>query len=137
MLEQLEGAALSISSENNFLLSNYIERSVSEGKVRAYRCRNCDHKQVDIQVFCSMCKSGNLELIDVKGTGRVLTFTIQQVAPEQFVNDVPYAWVIVELDEGVKVTGWIQFVSSKNDLKIGQRVRIVKSYRQGRVFEKA
>lgn len=52
-------------------------------------------------------------------------------------NDVPYAWLIVELDEGVRVTGWIPFITSSNDLKIGQRVRLVKSYRQGRVFEKA
>jgi len=133
---QREVVALFTSSENNFLLSGDIQKSVSEGKVRAYRCRNCDHKQVDIQVFCSRCNSGNLELIHVKGTGKVLTYTIQQVAPEQFMNDVPYAWVIVELEDGIRITGWIPFVASKNDLKIGQTVRLVKSYRMGRVFEK-
>jgi len=133
---QREVVALSISSENNFLLSNDIQRSVNEGKVRAYHCRNCDHKQADIQVFCSRCKSGNLELIDVKGTGKVLTYTIQQVAPDQFMNDVPYAWIIVELEDGIRITGWIPFVASKNDLKIGQKVKLVKSYRTGRVFEK-
>ena len=133
---QREVVALFTSSENNFLLSGDIQKSVSEGKVRAYRCRNCDHKQVDIQVFCSRCYSGNLELIDVKGTGKILTYAIQQVAPEQFMNDVPYAWVIVELEDAVRITGWIPFIASKNDLKIGQRVRLVKSYRTGRVFEK-
>lgn len=76
-------------------------------------------------------------MIDVKGTGKVLTYTIQQVAPEQFMNDVPYAWVIVELEAGVRITGWIPFVASKNDLKIGQKVKLVKSYRLGRIFEKA
>ncbi|MBM3897584.1 MAG: nucleotide-binding protein [Thaumarchaeota archaeon] len=136
MLGQQGVVALSISSRNNFLLSDDIQKSVSEGKVRAYRCRNCDHKQSDIQVFCSRCNSGNLELIDVKGAGKVLTYTIQQVAPEQFANDVPYAWAIVELQDGIRITGWIPFVASKNDLKIGQTVRLVKSYRTGRVFEK-
>ena len=51
-------------------------------------------------------------------------------------NDVPYAWVIVELEGGIRITGWIPFIASKNDLKIGQKVRLVKSYRTGRVFEK-
>jgi len=134
---QREGAALSIYSEgNNFLLSGDIQKSVGDGKVRAYRCRNCDHKQVDIQVFCPKCASGNLELIDVKGEGRVLTYTIQQVAPEQFVNDVPYAWVIVELKDRIRITGWIPLMTSAKDLKVGERVRLVKSYRMGRVFEK-
>lgn len=137
MLELREVVALSTySEENKFLLTADIQKSVSEGRVRAYRCRNCSHKQVDIQVFCSKCGSGNLELSDVKGEGRVLTYTIQHVAPEQFMNDVPYAWAVVELDDGVRVTGWIPFVASPSDLKIGQRVRIVKSYKTGRIFEK-
>ncbi len=128
---------LSISSgESNFLLTADIQKDVREGKIRAYHCKKCDHKQADVQVFCSRCGSGDLEIVDVGGEGKVITYTIQQVAPEQFMNDVPYAWLVVELDDGVRVTGWIPFIASSDDLKIGQRIRLVKSYRQGRVFEK-
>ena len=128
---------LSISSgENNFLLAADIQKDTSEGKIRAYHCKKCDHKQVDIQVFCSKCGSGNLDIIELGGEGKVITYTIQHIAPEQFMNDIPYAWVIVELDGGLRVTGWIPSIASTNDLETGQRVRLVKSYRPGRVFEK-
>ena len=128
---------LSISSgESNFLLTADIQNDVREGKIRAYHCKKCGHKQADVKVFCSKCGSGDLKIVDVGGEGKVITYTIQQVAPEQFMNDVPYAWLVVELDEGVRVTGWMPFIASSDDLKIGQRVRLVKSYRQGRVFEK-
>ena len=128
---------LSISSgESNFLLTADIKKDAREGKIRAHHCKRCGHKQVDIQVFCSKCGGGNLEIIDVGDEGKIITYTIQQVAPEQFVNDVPYAWLVVELDEGVRVTGWMPIIASSSDMKIGQMVRLVKSYRQGRVFEK-
>ena len=128
---------LSISSgESNFLLTPDIQQDAREGKFRAYHCKRCGHKRVDIQVFCSKCGGGDLGIIDIGGEGKVITYTIQQVAPEQFVNDVPYAWLVVELDEGMRVTGWMPFITSPDDIKIGQRVRLAKSYRQGRVFEK-
>jgi uncharacterized OB-fold protein len=118
------------------MLTADIQKDVRECKIRAYNCKKCGHRQVDIQVFCSKCSGGDLEIVDVGGEGKIIAYTIQQVAPEQFMNDVPYAWLVVELDEGVRVTGWMPFIASSNDLKIGQRVRLVKSYRQGRVFEK-
>ena len=124
------------SGESSFLLTADIQKDARKGKIRAYHCKRCGHKRVDIQVFCSNCGGGNLEIIDVGGEEKIITYTIQQVAPEQFVNDVPYAWLVVELNEGVRVTGWMPFIASSNDMKIGQRVRLVKSYRQGRVFEK-
>ena len=68
--------------------------------------------------------------------GKVVTYTIQTVAPDPFVNEVPYAWVIVELDKKIRITGWIPFISSKEELKIGQKVKLVKSYKPGMVFEK-
>jgi len=44
--------------------------------------------------------------------------------------------VIVELEEKIRITGWIPFISSKEELKIGQKVKLVKSYKPGMVFEK-
>jgi uncharacterized OB-fold protein len=51
-------------------------------------------------------------------------------------NEVPYAWAIIQLDDGPKITGWVPFISKPSDLPVGQRVRFKKSYLPGMVFEK-
>ena len=77
-----------------------------------------------------------LEIKEINNVGKIVTYTIQTVAPDPFVNEVPYAWVIVELDEKIRITGWIPFISSEEELEIGQKVKLVKSYKPGMVFEK-
>jgi uncharacterized OB-fold protein len=123
-------------SKNESLTIKEFQDSIREGKIEGYRCRNCGHKQIDIIDFCPVCHKSNLEKVEFAKEGKVITYTIQQVAPEQFMNEVPYAWTIVELDDGPRVTGWIPFISKSSDLPIGQRVRFKKSYLPGIVFEK-
>ena len=123
-------------SENDSLTIKEFQDAIREGKIEGYRCRNCGHKQIDIINFCPVCHKSNLEKVEFAKEGKVITYTIQQVVPEQFMNEVPYAWTIVELDDGPKVTGWIPFISKSSDLPIGQTVRFKKSYLPGIVFEK-
>lgn len=112
------------------------EQGIREGKITGYTCADCGHKQIDIMDFCPNCHSANLKKTEFGKEGKVLTYTIQLVAPEQFMNEVPYAWAIIRLDDGPNVTGWIPFISKSSDLPIGQRVRFKKSYLPGIVFEK-
>src|SRR5208337_3774879 len=109
---------------------------IHDGRIEGYRCSTCGHMQIDIIDFCPVCHSDNLKLTEFAKEGKVLTYTIQFIAPEQFMNEVPYAWTVVELDGGPKVTGWIPFISKASDLPVGQRVRFKKSYLPGIVFEK-
>jgi uncharacterized OB-fold protein len=61
---------------------------------------------------------------------------VQNVPADEFVNDAPYAYVLVDLDEGGRVSGWMPSVKSVGDLAIGDRVRWVSSYKPGVQFEK-
>lgn len=124
------------SDQGNTLTVKAFQDAVHEGRIEGYKCRNCGHRQIDIIGFCPVCHGSDLERAEFAKEGKIITYTIQQVAPEQFMNEVPYAWAIVELDEGPKVTGWIPFISKSSDLPIGQRVRFKKSYLPGIVFEK-
>jgi uncharacterized OB-fold protein len=123
-------------TQSKTLTIKEFQDAIHEGKIEGYRCRNCGHKQIDIIDFCPVCHKTSLEKVEFAHEGKVITYTIQQVAPEQFMNEVPYAWTIVELDDGPRVTGWIPFISKSSDLPIGQRVRFKKSYLPGIVFEK-
>ena len=112
------------------------QQGIREGRIEGYVCGKCGHKQIDILEFCPVCHSDELRKTEFAKEGKVTTYTIQQVAPEAFMNEVPYAWAIIELDDGPKITGWIPFIARPSDLPIGQRVRFKKSYLPGMVFEK-
>lgn len=124
------------NKEGNPLTIKEFQEGIHQGRIEGYRCKNCGHKQIDIIDFCPVCHKSTLEKVEFAKEGKVLTYTIQLVAPEQFMNEVPYAWAIIELDDGPKITGWIPFISKASDLPVGQRVRFKKSYLPGIVFEK-
>jgi uncharacterized OB-fold protein len=113
-----------------------LQEGIREGKLEGCECSNCGHRQIDIMTFCPVCHCAELRKTVFSSKGTVVTYTIQFVAPEQFMNEVPYAWAIVQLDDGPKVTGWIPFISKPSDLPLGQRVAFKKSYLPGIVFEK-
>ena len=123
-------------TENSELSIKEFEEGIRDGKIEGYTCINCGHKQIDVMEFCPVCHSSQLRKTEFSNRGKVVTYTIQQVAPEQFMNEVPYAWAIIQLDDGPKITGWIPFVAKPEDLPIGQRVAFKKSYLPGIVFEK-
>jgi len=66
----------------------------------------------------------------------VVAFSIQTVPGDEFLNDAPYAYVVVDLDGGGRITGWMPTVRAERDLAIGDRVRFVTSYKPGVQFAK-
>ena len=74
--------------------------------------------------------------MDLSGRGRVVAFTIQHVPTDEFLNEAPFAYVVVELDEGGRITGWMPTVRQVSDLTIGDRVHFVPGYKPGVQFAK-
>jgi hypothetical protein len=56
-------------------------------------------------MVCRSCASPELEVLELKGTGRIQTFTTCNVAPEGREDEVPYIIMLVELDEGPWIMG--------------------------------
>ncbi|MFQ5710730.1 MAG: Zn-ribbon domain-containing OB-fold protein [Candidatus Geothermarchaeales archaeon] len=110
--------------------------AVREGKIRGYECAGCGHRQVTPIVYCPKCHGADLRVVDLNSTGRIVSYTVQRLSPEAFINETPFAWVIVDLDGGGRVTGWIPFVAGHGEISLGERVRFNRSYRPGIVFER-
>ncbi len=115
-----ETAQKEISSD---LTIKEFEQGIRDGKILGYRCANCGLKRIDILEFCPNCHQRQLQKVEFSDRGTVLTYTIQFVAPEQYMNEVPYAWAIIQLDDGPKVTGWIPFISKPADSAGGSESR--------------
>lgn len=109
---------------------------VKDGKLPAYKCKKCGHLQLATVVFCEKCNSQDLEVVQVEGTGRVITYTIQNVPPAEYEKYAPYAWAVVQLDAGFNISGFLQGIGSPKDLPINSRVRIVGYDERGLLLER-
>lgn len=117
-------------------LKEEIIAKLKEGKVLANKCSRCGNLQVATTVFCENCNSKELETVDIEGRGKVLTYTIQNVPPEEYEKYASYAWVVVQLDAGFKISAFMPGIASSKDLQLYTKVRIVGYDKRGILLEK-
>ena len=112
------------------------QEAMREGTILGFACRACGTRRLTPMVRCP-CGKGPVEAVAFAATGVVQTYTIQYVASESFLNEVPFAWAIILLDDGgPRVSGWLPFIAKPEDLTVGQKVRFTPSYKPGMMFEK-
>jgi len=106
------------------------------GNVLARKCTKCDELHLATVYFCSKCGSKKFEDSILKGTGKVVTYTIMTVPPAGFEDLAPYAWVVMELDDsGIRVSGFLPNIEKPGDLPIGTAVKVIDFDDRGIVLE--
>ncbi len=98
------------------------EGTAKHEDIEGLQCSECGHMSTTFSVVCRKCLSGKLVKRKFDGRGRVRTFTILNVPSESFASDAPYAYVIVDLQEGCGTSGWMPGIRSAADLAIGDDV---------------
>ena len=108
------------------------------GNVLARKCIKCDELHLATVYFCSKCGSKEFENSILKGTGKVVTYTIMTVPPAGFEDLTPYAWVVMELnDSGIRISGFLSNIQKPEDLQIGAIVKVIDFDNRGIVLEKS
>ena len=92
-------------------------------KLMAGKCQKCGKMHLPPRPLCDNCFSTDFEWVNVSGKGKLLTYTVINIAPAQFQALTPYAVGIVQLENGVKITGMIQGVTQEQ-LKIGMELTL-------------
>ena len=104
--------------------SEFIE-AAKAGNVLARKCTKCDELHLATVYFCSKCGSKEFEDSILKGTGKVVTYTIMTVPPAGFEDYTPYAWVVMELgDYDLRISGFLPNIEKPEDLPIGTAVKV-------------
>jgi len=102
----------------------FIEAAKS-GNVLARKCTKCDELHLATIYFCKKCGSKEFEDSILKGTGKVVTYTIMTVPPAGFEDYTPYAWVVMELDDsGIRISGFLPNIEKPENLPIGTAVKV-------------
>lgn len=87
------------------------------------RCKECGTYRHYPRPMCPNCHSLNVEWAKVSGRGKVYSFTVIHHPSHPAFLDVPYAVVIVELEEGVRMVGDV-VDSRPEEIYIGMPVEV-------------
>ena len=96
---------------------------LEQGKVMTTRCKTCHTSYFPPKMDCPGCSSSDVEWFEIKGNGKLLTFTIVNYGPTGFENDAPYTLAIAQFD-GLKMFGRLSRDVKENDIKIGMAVKV-------------
>ena len=110
--------------------------NVSPPELWAWGCGACGHKSFTPMYACPKDRSRNVKPVALPLTGAVESFTVQKISIEEFINEIPFAFAVVRLDDGTLVSGWVPDVATDHDLEVGQKVRYEPSYKPGYMFER-
>jgi uncharacterized OB-fold protein len=68
------------------------------------RCRDCGTHRFPARDLCSRCLSREADWVTVSGRGSVFSWAVMhQVYHPGFADEVPYAVVVIELEEGARL----------------------------------
>lgn len=98
---------------------------LERGEILAAKCLSCGKISFPPRSDCPMCSAGEFEWSIVSGVGKLVTYTFINVPPGHFAPDTsgrapfstysykPSAVGIVEMEDGLRVMGWIYGLASE------------------------
>jgi uncharacterized OB-fold protein len=98
--------------EQKLYFKDYNE-ALKQNKLLGLKCLACGALTVPPKMACRQCGSFDMEVVEVKTTGKIRTFTTVFVGAEGRESEVPYVIVIVELDEGPWLMGNLDGIDPK------------------------
>ena len=111
--------------EYKLIFKNYNE-ALKQDKLLGLKCQVCGAITVPPAMVCRQCASPDMEIVELKGSGKIRTFTTVFVAAEGRESEIPYIIVMVELDEGPWLMGNLDGIDPKAASMelIGKKVRM-------------
>ncbi len=108
------------------------KKNIQEGKFKAYRCTKCKAVIAPPLSTCYNCGNTKMEWTTVSGKGKLVSFTVIFVAPDEFAAEAPYIVGIVELEEKARVTArLVGFDPNKPEsIKVGTPLKL--DYEKGK-----
>lgn len=95
----------------------------AERKLMGVRCKQCGAVICPPRSICPKCSADTFDWMELKGRGKLLTYTIIHFPPSQFQALAPYAVGIIKLEQGPQLSGMIKNVKLE-DLRIEMDLQV-------------
>ena len=100
-------------------------KAAAEGRLLIMHCKACDRPYFYPRRYCPRCWSDDTEWRDASGRGTLYTYSIIHQNPmPPFREWGPYAVVLVDLDEGVRMMGNWDHSVDLDKLAVGMQVEV-------------
>ena len=111
-------------------------QNIQDGQFKAYKCVDCGMVIAPPSGSCYGCGSSKMDWTKVSGKGKLVSFTVIHIAPDEFAEEAPYYVAIVELEEGTRVSArLLGFDPLKpEEVKLGSNVKL--DYEDGKTGRK-
>ena len=106
------------------IVPRYAREIPQRYRLEAGKCKNCGYIAFPPRVICPQCASRAFEQIQLKPQGKILTYTIINVAAEAFSLETPFAVAIIETVEGARLTAQIVDCNHQ-EIEIGKKVQLM------------
>ena len=107
------------------LTLEFHRRAAATGTLHLQRCRACAAFRHPPRYYCPACFSGEWDLVPSTERGVVYSFVVSHRSVDPaWAEQVPFATVAVELDEGPRVLGALRGLDPAA-LDLGQRMRVL------------
>lgn len=93
-------------------------------RVLLTECRDCGRVSTPKRVRCPYCGSRNVKIVEARGTGELINYTVSYYRIEGHEQYLPRTIGLVKLDEGVLTVGEI-VDADPAELTVGMRVEAV------------
>ena len=103
---------------------------LKDGYLKGSRCTKCGYRSFPPRADCPQCMSGDFELVEFSGRGKLRTYTRIAAAPSGFEDLAPYTIGVVDLEEAGRCLAWFGTSIREEEIKIGMPLQVVP-----RVFE--
>jgi uncharacterized OB-fold protein len=97
---------------------------LKDGIFNGMKCKNCDIFYFPPRSDCPECLGKDMEWMETKGTGTLITYTTIHAAPTGFESLVPYTIGLLELPEGGRVLAWLEGIE-ESEIEIGMKLKAV------------
>ena len=106
-----------MSETHPFTIESFY-KFVSERKLMAAKCSKCGTLLLPPRPVCTKCLSTDFKWVELKGKGKLLSYTVIHVSPMQFQSMAPYTVGIVELEDGPHLPGMVRDVEPEK-IRVG------------------
>jgi len=110
---------------------------LDKGILMGTRCKGCGATYFPPRTDCSRCLSKDMEWSEVKGKGKLISYSTLMYAPTGFEADLPYTIALAEFEDGMKVFGRLSKEIKEEGIAIGMELEyhVVKLPRDHLTYE--
>ena len=102
-------------------VNDFIDR-LEDGRVSGTRCESCGKVFFPPRADCCHCRTSQMEWIDVRETGKLVTFSTLAFGPRGFEGDLPYTIALVDFGT-CKIFGRLAGGIDASELSIGMALK--------------